>query len=100
MLTRTLVFSCRTWNVQGPSPDEERKLLYTKIVIGPARFEWVGIHQAAITAITLRPTTHSPLCFDAFKLPGTQLYVKGRNELLVDFEGSFFKAVRPTPVRR
>jgi hypothetical protein len=112
-----------TQNVQGPSGSEQRKLLGSDIVfkahsleacgqsvpitsvetkqIGPsdfsadtrATFTEVGIETPTVTEIVINDR-ESGTCFGAFPLPGQIIYIKGKNELLIDFEGVFYRAVR------
>jgi len=113
----------RTPNVQGPSPTEQRTLIGSEIVIGGTylracgqsvpirsrsihnlnadqflfgthvRFTDVGIDGPTVTEIVLNDGK-AGRCFGAFPVPGQRLYVKSRSELLVDFEGTFYRAVR------
>jgi hypothetical protein len=112
-----------TQNVEGPSPAQQKKLLGTAIVLNAStlkacgqsvpvkaikvnqvsssdflqdnrvRFSEVGIEGASITEIVINHR-QSGTCFDAFPLPGQDIYVKNKNEILVYFEGVFYRALR------
>lgn len=112
-----------TQNVEGPSPAQQKKLLRTTIVLNAStlkacgqsvpvktikvnqvsstdflednrvRFSEVGVEGASITEIVVN-NRHSGTCFDAFPLPGQDIYVKNKNEILVYFEGVFYCALR------
>lgn len=112
-----------TQNVEGPSPAQQKKLLGTAIVLNAStlkacgqsvpiktikvnqvsstdflednrvRFSEVGVEGASITEIVIN-RRQSGTCFDAFPLPGQDIYVKNKNEILVYFEGVFYRALR------
>jgi hypothetical protein len=112
-----------TQNVEGPSPAQQKKLLGTAIVLNAStlkacgqsvpvktikvnqvsstdflednrvRFSEVGVEGASITEIVINHR-QSGTCFDAFPLPGQDIYVKNKNEILVYFEGVFYRALR------
>lgn len=112
-----------TQNVEGPSPAQQKKLLGTTIVLNAStlkacgqsvpvktikvnqvsstdflednrvRFSEVGVEGASITEIVINHR-QSGTCFDAFPLPGQDIYVKNKNEILVYFEGVFYRALR------
>lgn len=112
-----------TQNVEGPSPAQQKKLLGTVIVLNAStlkacgqavpvktikvnqvssadflednrvRFSEVGVEGASITEIVINHR-QSGTCFGAFPLPGQDIYVKSRNEILVLFEGVFYRALR------
>lgn len=113
----------RTQNVEGPSPAQQKKLLGTTIVLNAstlkacgqsvpvktikvnqisstdfidetrARFSEVGVEAASITEIVINDR-QSGTCFDAFPLPGQDIYIKDKNEILVYFEGLFYRGLR------
>jgi hypothetical protein len=58
-----------------------------------ARFGEVGIDSPSIIEVVINDR-ESGTCFGSFPLPGQDLYVKGKNEILVYFEGVFYKALR------
>lgn len=112
-----------TQNVAGPSPAQQRKLLGTVIVLNAStlkacgqsvpvknvkvnqvsstdflednrvRFSEVGVKGESVTEIVINHR-QSGTCFDAFPLPGQDIYVKNKNEVLVYFEGVFYRALR------
>jgi len=112
-----------TQNVEGPSPAQQKKLLGTTIILNAStlkacgqsvpvktikvnqvsstdflednrvRFSEVGVEGASITEIVINHR-QSGTCFDAFPLPGQDIYVKNKNEILVYFEGVFYRALR------
>ncbi|MGI4828223.1 MAG: hypothetical protein ACRYFU_08545 [Janthinobacterium lividum] len=121
--TWTLASIYRTSNVQGPSVAEGKRLLGTHVLYGPhmmsscgksvligsheeqefseddllqdfrGRFSELGVRGKKIEGITMNPEP-SAVCFGAFSLPGNVIFVKGKNELIVDFEGVFYRAIR------
>jgi len=112
-----------TQNVEGPSPAQQKKLLGTAIVLDAStlkacgqsvpvkaikvnqvsstdflqdnrvRFSEVGLEGESVTEIVINHR-QSGTCFGAFPLPGQDIYVKGKNEILVYFEGVFYRALR------
>jgi hypothetical protein len=112
-----------TQNVEGPSPAQQKKLLGTMIVLNAStlkacgqsvqiktikvnqvssadflennrvRFSEVGVQGASIIEVVIN-NRQSGTCFDAFPLPGQDIYVKNKNEILVYFEGVFYRALR------
>ncbi|MHB8615763.1 MAG: hypothetical protein ACYC93_06805 [Candidatus Acidiferrales bacterium] len=112
-----------TQNVEGPSPAQQKKLLGTTIVLNArtlkacgqsvpvksikvnqvsstdflednrVRFSELGVEGASITEIVINHR-QSGTCFDAFPLPGQDIYIKNKNEILVYFEGVFYRALR------
>lgn len=112
-----------TQNVEGPSPAQQKKLLGTAIVLNAStlracgqsvpvktikvnqvsstdflednrvRFSEVGIEGESVTEIVINHR-QSGTCFNAFPLPGQDIYVKNKNEILVYFEGVFYRALR------
>ena len=112
-----------TQNVEGPSPAQQKKLIGTTIVLNAStlkacdqsvpvktikvnqvssadflennriRFSEVGVRGASIIEIVINQR-QSGTCFDAFPLPGQDLYVKNKNEILVYFEGAVYRALR------
>jgi len=112
-----------TQNVEGPSPAQQKKLLGTAIVLNAStlkacgqsvpvktikvnqvsstdflednrvRFSEVGVEGESITEIVINHR-QSGTCFDAFPLPGQDIYIKNKNEILVYFEGVFYRALR------
>jgi hypothetical protein len=57
------------------------------------RFDEVGVRSASITELAIN-SDQTGSCFGTFSLPGMDVYVKGQDELLVNFGGNFFRAVR------
>jgi len=112
-----------TRNVEGPSPAQQKKLLGTTIILNAStlkacgqsvsvktikvnqvssadflqnnrvRFSEVGVQDASIIEIVIN-SRQSGNCFDAFPLPGQDIYVKNKDEILVYFEGVFYRALR------
>ena len=112
-----------TQNVEGPSPAQQKKLLGTTIVLNAStlkacgqsvpvktikvkqvsstdflednrvRFSEVGVEGENVTEIVINDR-QSGTCFDAFPLPGQDIYVKNKNEILIYFEGVFYRALR------
>jgi hypothetical protein len=112
-----------TQNVEGPSPAQQKKLLGTAIVLyartlkacgqsvpvktikvnqvsstdflqdNRVRFSEVGLEGESVTEIVLNHR-QSGTCFGAFPLPGQDIYVKSKNEIVVYFEGVFYRALR------
>jgi hypothetical protein len=112
-----------TQNVEGPSPSQQKKLLGTTIILNAStlkacgqsvpvktikvnqvsstdfldgtrvRFSEVGVKAAGITEIVINHR-QSGTCFDVFPLPGQDIYVKDKNEILVYFEGVFYRGLR------
>jgi hypothetical protein len=112
-----------TQNVEGPSPAQQKKLLGTTIVLNAStlescgqsvpvktikvnqvssadflennrvRFSEVGVEGKSVTEIVINDR-QSGTCFDAFPLPGQDIYVKNKNEILAYFEGVFYRALR------
>jgi hypothetical protein len=112
-----------TSNVEGPSPSQQRKLLGTSIVLNsrfldacgqsapvksfrasqvssddflsntPVRFAEVGINTPQITEVVIN-NREAATCFGVFPLPGQDIYIKNKDELLIYFEGVFYRALR------
>ena len=112
-----------TQNVQGPGPSQQRKLLRSLIVISASSVTACG-QSAAITSTDVKEVSASefladnlvPLdsvgirksnvleiilnnrlsgtCFEVFPMPGQDIYVKSKGELVIAFEGVFYRAVR------
>jgi len=112
-----------TQNVEGPDPSQQRKLVGTDIVLDAqtlkacgqsvpissvdvhrvnstdfltntrVRFSEVGIDTPSITEVVINKR-EAGSCFQAFPLPGQDIYIKSNDEVLVDFEGVFYRAVR------
>ncbi|GLQ97276.1 hypothetical protein GCM10007863_16960 [Dyella mobilis] len=113
----------KTQNVQGPGVSEQEKLLGTTVSVSGSvlsscgqsvpvksikvleispddfltdtrtRFNEVGVDASSIEEVVLNDR-RSGACFAAFPLPGQDIYIKSRDELLIDFEGVFYRAVR------
>ena len=113
----------RTSNVEGPSPSEQKKLLGTSIILSAGsleacgqsvpiksiranqvssddflsntkvRFAEVRISTPEITEVVIN-NREAGRCFGAFPLPGQDIYIKNKDELLIDFEGVFYRALR------
>jgi len=125
----TLVSIYKTPNISGISPEQARSLVGSRIKyeggmliackqhvkiekvdekdISAAqflsgrkrtRFSDVEIYAPSIKEITINANS-SGNCFDTYALPGEDVYVKSQNELLVDFEGVYFRALRRVPAK-
>ena len=112
-----------TQNVQGPSPIEQEKLVGSEIVYGDrnlkscgqsvpitsidqhrvdsaefladarVRFTEVGIQGATVIEVVLNHR-QAGRCFEAFPLPGQDVYLKSKDEIVIAFEGVFYRVVR------
>jgi hypothetical protein len=113
----------RTQNIEGPSPAEQKQLIGSKIVYSDrslescgqwvpiasidehsvdsddflastrVRFSEVEIDARTVTEVVLN-NRQAGTCFKAFPLPGQDVYLKSKDEILIDFEGVFYRAVR------
>ena len=113
----------RTQNIEGPGTAEQKKLIGTKIVYGDrslescgssvpitsieehlvdsadflantqVRFSEVEIDARSVTEVVLN-NRQAGSCFEAFPSPGQDVYLKSKDEILIDFEGVFYRAVR------
>ncbi len=113
----------QTSNVEGPSGWEQKELVGTTIVLNAhsmracgqsarvtsvreqqvspdeflfgtrVRFSEVGITAPAITEVILN-NREAGTCYGAFPLPGQDIHIKNNDELLIDFEGVFYRALR------
>ena len=113
----------RTHNIEGPSPAEQKKLIGSKIVYSDrslescghsvpitsteehqvdsadflantkVRFSEVEIDSRSVTELVLN-NRQAGSCFRAFPSPGQDVYLKSKDEILIDFEGVFYRAVR------
>ena len=113
----------RTQNIQGPSPAEQKKLIGSRIVYSDrslescgqsvpitstdelqvdsadflantrVRFSEVGIDARSVTEVVLN-NRQAGSCFEAFPSPGQDVYLKSKDEILIYFEGVFYRAVR------
>jgi hypothetical protein len=113
----------KTQNVAGPNPSQQKKLLGSTIVLDSrsltacgqsvpitsvevhqvvatdflantqVRFGEVGIEAPSIKEVVINDR-HSGSCFKAFPLPGQDIYIKSKDEILIDFEGVFYRALR------
>jgi hypothetical protein len=121
--TWKLTFIYNTPNVQGPSKIEQRKLLNTSLTYraqqlkscdqsvaitsleehrvtasdflaaNHVRFDQVRVDAPDLSEVIINQR-RSGSCFKVFPLPGQDVYIKGKNELLIDFEGTFYRASR------
>jgi len=112
-----------TPNVQGPDVMQQRKLLRSQIIIDANSIKScgqsakitstdvkkvsadefladnlvplhsVGIHRPSVTQVVLNQR-QSGTCFGAFPMPGLDIYIKSRDELVIAFEGVFYRAVK------
>lgn len=112
-----------TQNVQGPSPDEQKKLIGSEIVYSDrslkscgqsvaitsvdqnrvdashflantlVRFKEVQIYASEVTEVVLN-NREAGTCFGAFPQPGQDIYLKSKDEILIAFEGVFYRALR------
>jgi hypothetical protein len=113
----------RTPNIQGPSLAEQKKLIGTRIVYSDrtlescgqsvpitstddfqvdsadflantrARFSDVEIGARLVTEVVLN-NRQAGSCFEAFPSPGQDVYLKSKDEILISFEGVFYRAMR------
>jgi hypothetical protein len=113
----------RTENIEGPSPAEQKKLIGSKIVYSDrslescgqsvpitstderrvdsaeflantrVRFSEVEINTRSVTEVVLN-NRQAGSCFKAFPSPGQDLYLKSKDEILIDFDGVFYRTVR------
>ena len=56
-------------------------------------FRDVGITSSSIQEIVINHNAGGN-CFDTYSVPGEDIYIKSQNEILIDFEGVYLKAVR------
>lgn len=112
-----------TQNVQGPDPSQQKKLLGSTIEITThslrscgqsvpvksmkiskisssdflentgARFQDIGVETQSIREVVIN-NRQSGTCFGAFPLPGQDVYIKNSDEIVIDFEGVFYRALR------
>lgn len=125
----TLVSIYKTPNISGISPEQARSLVGSRIkyengllvackqrvkiekvnekevsaaqfLSGRKRthFSDVEVYAPSIKEITINGNS-SGNCFDTYALPGEDVYVKSQDELLVDFEGVYYRAVRRVPAK-
>lgn len=80
---------------------EEKEVTATQFLAGRKRtsFSDVGINAPSIKGITINGNS-SGNCFDTYALPGEDVYIKGQTELLIDFEGVYYRALRRAPASR
>lgn len=72
---------------------EQREVFSTQFLADSnVRFEHVGIVGASIREVILSGHEGGGNCFETYALPGENVYLKGPNELLVEFEGVYFRA--------
>ena len=113
----------KTQNPQGPSGEEQRQLLKSRVTYRArtisacgieipitamkdsllsqeeflagtnVRFQEVGVMGATVHRITLN-NRQSGTRLKSFPLLGQDVYLTGRDQILIYFEGVFFKAVR------
>ncbi|HEY3706591.1 MAG TPA: hypothetical protein VGL22_16130 [Terracidiphilus sp.] len=113
----------RTQNVEGPDPNEQKKLVGSEIAYDDrslnscgqsvpitsidrhpvdsaqflantqVRFTEVGIHAATVMEVVLN-NRQAGMCFKAFRLPGQDVYLKSKDEIVIAFEGVFYRVVR------
>jgi hypothetical protein len=112
-----------TDNIEGPSPDEQKKLIGSEVEYGDrslescgqsvpitrveehrvdaakfladtrVRFSEVEINAPNVVEVVLNDR-QAGSCFGAFPQPGQDVYFKSKDEILIDFEGVFYRAVR------
>jgi len=112
-----------TQNVEGPSPAEQKKLIGSEIVYSTrslkacgqsvqitstktnrvdsgeflantrVRFNDVEIAAPSVTEVVLN-NRQAGTCFGVFPLPGQDIYLKSKDEILIAFEGVFYRVVR------
>jgi hypothetical protein len=56
-------------------------------------FDEVGINGRSITELLINKD-QSGNCFGTYTLPGQRVYIKGPNDLLINFGGVFYRALR------
>jgi hypothetical protein len=113
----------QTQNVQGPSPTEQKQLVGSEVVYGDrtltscgqsvpitsvnqhrvvsaeflannnVRFSEVDIHTATVKEVVLN-FRQAGTCLDGFPLPGQDVYLKSKDEIVIAFEGVFYRVVR------
>jgi hypothetical protein len=85
--------SCKQHAVIGGV--EQRDVSRAQFLAGRnnVRFSDVGIHGASVREIILNGNQGGN-CFGTYALPGEDVYMKGPDQLLVDFEGVYFRAIR------
>lgn len=57
------------------------------------RLDEVGVKDPTITEIIIN-RNESGNCFGTYTLPGENVYIRNNNELLINFEGAFYRAIR------
>ena len=121
--TWTLTAIYKTANPQGPSPSEQKRLLGAHIIYSAQKLTSCGASVEVETVERRRVSREDLLdgwhvrfsdlrlqgdsvqevivnrrqsgsCFGAFPLPGQDVYVRNQNEIIVAFEGVFYRAVR------
>jgi hypothetical protein len=121
--TWTIQAIYHTQNVEGPSPTEQNKLVGSEVVYGDqtltacgqsvpissvdqhrvdsaeflasnrVRFAEVDIHARSVMEVVLN-NRQAGTCFETFPLPGQDVYLKSKDEIVIAFEGVFYRAVR------
>ena len=121
--TWRLALIYKTPNVQGPSETEQKQLLNTILIYTVQQLKScdqavpiTSLQEHRVTASDFLASTHvrftqvkidgpdipeviinerrSGSCLGVFPLPGQDIYIKGKNELLIYFEGVFYRALR------
>jgi hypothetical protein len=74
---------------------DEREVSAAQFLAGRKRthFSDVEVYAPSIKEITINGNS-SGNCFDTYALPGEDVYVKSRDELLIDFDGVYYRALR------
>ena len=113
----------KTSNIQGPSVEEQVSLLGTLIILSPdflqscgqsvpvksvvvadlssseflagtnVRFQDLNLRLSRVTEVVIN-NRELGSCFGAFPLPGQDIYIRNRNEIIVSFEGVFYRAIK------
>jgi hypothetical protein len=113
----------RTQNVEGPNPSQQKKLVGSHVIVSAqslhacgqsvpvqsievhrlssddfltntrVRFSEVQIHSPSVTEVIMN-NRQDGICFQVFPLPGQDVFIKSKDEILISFEGVFYKAVR------
>lgn len=113
----------RTQNVEGPSPTQQKKLVGSEVVYSDrtltscgqsvpissidqhqvdsaefladtrVRFRELDIHAATVTEVVLNGR-QAGKCFEVFPLPGQDVYIKSNDEMVIAFEGAFYRVIR------
>ena len=84
--------SCGT-DVEISAVDEHQLSQEDLLQDARVRFSESGLRGNTVEGIAIQQA-QSRTCFGAFPPPGRLIYIKSKNELVIDFEGVFYRAVR------